>query len=231
MKNMKTELWQAVDLYYEDLLLPSDERFGLIEESVRDAGMPEIAISSLYGRLLEILIRTSGIKRVLEIGTLGGYSTAWLARGLPSDGSLISLEIDPERVKLAWKNLEAFTFKNQIEIREGDALQLMNEMVQSNQDPFDLVFIDGMKSQYPEYLDLSIQLSRPGTLIIADNVIKHGRIFNEEITTPGQEGMIRFHEKVASDPRLEGSVIQTVGQKGHDGLAFIWVKETRKQSQ
>lgn len=221
---MKTEFWLAVDHYYQDLLLPADKRFDLIEESVKNAGMPEIAVSPLYGRLLEILIKTFGIRRVLEIGTLGGYSTAWLARGLPSDGSLISLEIDPERARLARKNLEAFEFLQKIEIREGDALQLMYKMVQSNQDPFDLIFIDGEKSQYPDYLDMSIQLSRTGTLIIADNVIKHGRVFNKVIKTQSQKGITRFHEKVASDPRLEGSVIQTVGQKGHDGLAFIFVK-------
>ncbi len=223
---MNTKLWREIDNYYEKLLLPPDERFDLIQESVNNAGMPEIAISPLYGRLMEILMKTSGISQVLEIGTLGGFSTAWLAQGLPPEGKLISLEIDQERAELARKNLEAFGFGNQVEIREGDALQLMVEMIQTDQDPFDMIFIDGDKSQYPEYLDLSIQLSRPGTLIIADNVIKHGRVFNRQIDSPGQKGIIRFHEKVASDPRLEGSVIQTVGKKGHDGMSFIRVVQT-----
>ena len=186
--------------------------------------MPEIAISTLYGRLLEILIKTAGIQRILEIGTLGGYSTAWLCRGLSPEGSLISLEIDRERAELARKNLESFHFQCQIEIREGDALQVMADMAQANQDPFDMIFIDGDKSQYPEYLDLSLPLSRPGTLIVADNVIKHGRVFNQALTTRDQKGISRFHEKVASDPRLESAVIQTVGAKGHDGLAFIRVR-------
>ena len=222
---MNGKLWKSVDRYYKDLILPHDERFDRIEESVRKAGLPEIAISAPYGRLMEILIKTAGIQRVLEIGTLGGYSTAWLARGLTAEGTLISLEIDPERAKLARKNLEAFHFQNHIEIRVGNALQLMEEMVLSQQEPFDLIFIDGDKSQYPEYLERSLQLCQPGALIIADNVIKHGRVVNEVLETPNQKGIAKFHELVASDPRLEGSVIQTVGQKGHDGLAFIRVKE------
>lgn len=223
---MNGELWKSVDRYYKDLILPRDERFDRIEESVREAGMPEIAISAPYGHLMEILIKTARIRRVLEIGTLGGYSTAWLARGLPQGGSLISLEIDPERAVLARKNLEAFQFEAQIEIRVGSALQLMEEMAENDLDPFDLIFIDGDKSQYPEYLELSLQLCQPGTLIIADNVVKHGPVFNQEITTPSQKGITKFHQLVAASPQLEGSVIQTVGQKGHDGLAFIRVKET-----
>jgi len=223
---MKTELWEAVDHHYENLFIPSDDRFDKIEESVRNAGMPEIAISPLYGRLMEILIKTAGIRQVLEIGTLGGYSTAWLARGLPPEGSLISLEIDPRRAKLAWDNLQTFSFRDRIEIREGDALQLMAEMAASNHPPFDLIFIDGEKSQYSDYLELSIQLSRPGTLIIADNVIKHGPVVNKTIDTPSQKGITRFHEIASKDPRLEGSVIQTVGQKHHDGLAFFLVRYT-----
>ena len=223
---MTIELWKNVDRHYKELILPHDERFDRIEESVRKAGLPEIAISAPYGRLMEILIKTAGIRRVLEIGTLGGYSTAWLARGLPPEGTLISLEIDPERAKLARNNLENFDFKNQIEIRVGNALQLMEKMAQSHQETFDLIFIDGNKSQYPEYLELSLPLSRPGTLIIADNVIKHGQVVNQIIKTPDQKGVVKFHKMVASNPHLEGSVIQTVGQKGHDGLAFIRVKET-----
>jgi len=223
---MNDKDWQAVDDYYEELLLPADQRLNQIAESVRNANMPEIAVSPLYGRFMEILIKTAGMENVLEIGTLGGFSTAWLACGLPPQGRLISLEIDPERAQLARKNLEAFDFKDRIEIREGDALQLMTEMIESKEGPFDLIFIDADKSQYPDYLDLALQLSRTGTLIIADNVIKHGRVFNEAIETPSQQGIVRFHEKVASDPRLAGSVIQTVGRKGHDGLAFIRVRRT-----
>jgi predicted O-methyltransferase YrrM len=222
---MSKESFIAIDRYYEKLLLDDDPRFEQIHHNMIEAGLPSIQVSPLQGKLLQLLVQMHGSQRVLEIGSLGGFSTAWLARGLPLGGRLISLEIDRDRAALARKNLEAFDFGSQVEIREGDALQLMVEMAQTKQDPFDMIFIDGDKSQYPEYLDLSIQLSQPGTLIVADNVIKHGRVFNQVINTPDQKGISKFHEKVASDPRLEGSVIQTVGYKGHDGLAFILVKE------
>jgi len=228
---MNSGSWTNIDRYYEDLFLPSDKRLDLIEKTVQEAGLPDIAISPLYGRLMEIIIRSAEIHHVLEIGTLGGYSTAWLARGLPPDGLLISLEIDPVRAKLARQNLKAFPFQDQVEIREGDALQLMSEMIESGHSPFDLVFIDGEKSQYPEYLELSIQLSRPGTLMIADNVIKHGPVFNDVIDTPDRKGITSFHEKAAADHRLDTVILQTVGRKGHDGLAFIIVKDPAGSSQ
>ncbi len=164
-----------------------------------------------------------GIKRILEIGTLGGFSTAWLASGLPDGGKLISLELDPDRATLARQNLDLFEFNAKVEIWVGDAIHNMTEMIKTDQPSFDLIFIDGEKSQYPDYLDLAIQLSRPGTLIIADNVVKFGSIFNKTIESPSQIGTDKFHEMVAADPRLQATVIQTVGEKGHDGFSFIVV--------
>jgi predicted O-methyltransferase YrrM len=219
---MGITLWTEIDQYYQDLLTRPDPA---LEKAKMTPDLPDISLSSTQGRFLEIMVRSLGAKHVLEIGTLGGYSTAWLARGLPYGARLISLEIDPERAKLARENLNLFEFKAKVEVWVGDALHNMAEMTKIDQPPFDLIFIDGEKSQYTDYLDLSIQLSHPGTLIIADNVIKHGRIFNQEINTPSRIGITTFHEKVAAHPRLQAAVLQTVGEKGHDGFSFILVKE------
>lgn len=219
---MDKKLWTAIDEYYLDLLVKKDPA---LEKAKLAPDLPQLSLSSSQGRFLEILVRSLNPKHILEIGTLGGFSTAWLARGLSYGARLISLEIDPDRATLARQNLNSFDFKAKVEIWVGDALHNMTEMAKIDQPPFDLVFIDGEKSQYPDYLDHALQLSRPGTLIIADNVVKHGRIFNEDIETPSQIGISKFHELVANDPRLQAAVLQTVGEKGHDGFSFIVVLE------
>lgn len=221
---MTKDLWKAIDKNYVDLIVKPDPRFEEIQKNCREAGLPTISISNIHGRWLELLAKLMGAKYILEIGTLGGFSTAWLANALPYGGKLISLELDPGRATLARQNLNLFEFKAKVEIWVGDALHNMAEMANIDQPPFDLIFIDGEKSQYPDYLELSIPLSRPGTLIMADNVVKHGKIFNENLDTPGKEGTAKFHEMVAADPRLEATVLQTVGEKGHDGYSFIVVR-------
>ncbi|MCJ7735501.1 MAG: O-methyltransferase [Anaerolineales bacterium] len=215
------DFWTEIDQYYLDLLTKPDPRLGKILQNSMDAGLPAINISPSHGRFFEILVRSLHVKRILEIGTLGGYSTAWLARSLPTDGKLISLEVNPDHAALARENLSLFDFGQLIEIRIGEAVELMKEMVESTEDPFDMVFIDGEKSQYPVYLEFVLPLCRPGTLLIADNVVKHGRVFNKNIDTPSRVGITTFHEKVATDPRLQAAVLQTVGEKGHDGYVFI----------
>ncbi|MCK4826606.1 O-methyltransferase, partial [bacterium] len=167
---MNKETWTAVDKYYEDLIVKPDLRFKNIIQAALQAGLPTIQITPNQGAFLELLVRVTGAKRVLEIGTLGGYSTAWLAKGLPPDGSLITLEINPEHAAIAQKNLEDFEFVGKIELKVGDGLDSLKELVESGAGPFDLIFIDAEKSQYSKYLDWSIKLSRPGTLMIADNV-------------------------------------------------------------
>ena len=195
---MTKDLWKAIDKNYVDLIVKPDPRFEKIHQNCAEAGLPTISISYSHGRLFELLVKLMGAKYILEIGTLGGFSTAWLANGLPYGGKLISLELDPDRATLARQNLNLFEFKAKVEIWVGDALHNMTEMAKIDQPLFDLIFIDGEKSQYPDYLDLAIQLSHPGTLIIADNVVKHGWVINEEITTDSQIGITKFHEKVAS---------------------------------
>jgi len=223
---MIRELWKEIDNHYLDLIIKPDPRFEKIQQNCAKAGLPTISVSNIHGQWLKLLARLMGAKHILEIGTLGGFSTAWLASTLPIGGKLISLERDPDRSALARKNLDLFEFQAKVEIWVGDALHNMAEMANIDQPAFDLIFIDGEKSQYPDYLERSIPLSRPGTLIMADNVIKHGSVFNEDLLTPDQKGIGKFHEMVAADPRLEASVLQTVGEKGHDGYSFILVGDS-----
>jgi len=220
---MSKDLWNAIDEKYLDLIVKPDPRFEQIQQNCVEAGLPTISISNIHGRLFELLVKVMGAKYILEIGTLGGFSTAWFATGLPFGGKLISLELDPERATLARQNLNLFEFKAKVEIWVGDAIHNMTEMAKIDQPPFDLIFIDGKKSQYPDYLELAVKLSHTGTLIIADNVVKHGWVMNDEITTESQIGITKFHEMVAADPKLEATVFQTVGEKGHDGFSFILV--------
>jgi predicted O-methyltransferase YrrM len=220
---MNQEIWTAVDSYYEDLMVRSDPRFNKIIEASNEAGLPPISITANLGKLLELLVRFQGARRVLEIGTLGGYSTAWLARGLPPGGKLITLEIDPEHAAVAQRNLSLFEFSSSIDIRIGDALDTLRTLDKNREGPFDLIFIDANKSQYSEYLDWSIKLSRPGTAIIADNVVRRGNIVNENSEDPSVRGIRNFNLKVSREPRLRATVLQTVSTKGYDGFSLIYV--------
>ena len=220
---MKQEIWTAVDSYYEDLMIRPDPRFNKIIEASNEAGLPPISITSNLGKFLELLVRFQGAHRVLEIGTLGGYSTAWLAKGLPPGGKIITLEINPEHAAVARKNLSQFEFSGLIDIQVGDALDSLRTLDKDQEGPFDLIFIDANKSQYSEYLDWSIKLSRPGTAIIADNVVRRGNIINENSEDPSVNGIRAFNQKVSSYSRLRTTAIQTVSSKGYDGFLLIYV--------
>ena len=220
---MNQEIWTAVDSYYEDLMIRPDPRFNKIIEASNEAGLPPISITSNLGKLLELLVRFQGAHRVLEIGTLGGYSTAWLAKGLPPGGKIITLEINPEHAAVARKNLSQFEFSGLIDIQVGDALDSLRTLDKDQEGPFDLIFIDANKSQYSEYLDWSIKLSRPGTAIIADNVVRRGNIINENSEDPSVNGIRAFNQKVSSYSRLRTTAIQTVSSKGYDGFLLIYV--------
>lgn len=220
---MKQEIWTAVDSYYEDLMIRPDPRFNKIIEASNEAGLPPISITSNLGKFLELLVRFQGAHRVLEIGTLGGYSTAWLAKGLPPGGKIITLEINPEHAAVARRNLSQFEFYGLIDIQLGDALDSLRTLDKDQEGPFDLIFIDANKSQYSEYLDWSIKLSRPGTAIIADNVVRRGNIINENSEDPSVNGIRAFNQKVSSYSRLRTTAIQTVSSKGYDGFLLIYV--------
>jgi predicted O-methyltransferase YrrM len=217
------QLWTDVENYLDQLLVKPDVEFANVLAASKDAGLPAIHVNAGQGKLLELFVRFLGARRVLEVGTLGGYSTAWFAKSLPRDGYLISLELDPARAELARTNLDRFSFSCHLEIKVGDAVQSLRELHESNSAPFDVIFLDADKAQYGEYLDWSIKLSRRGTMIVADNVVRKGEIINENSEDPAIQGVRRFNEMVAADPRLQATAIQTVGSKGYDGFCLIYV--------
>lgn len=220
---MNKDIWTAVDHYYQDLIIKPDPRFEKILEVSNKEGLPTIQIPPSLGAFLELLIRGMGAKRVLEIGTLGGYSTAWLASGLPEDGHLISLEIDPKHAAVAKKNLSLFEFGDKVNIKVGKALESLSNMVEANLEPFDLIFIDAEKSQYKSYLDWSLKLSRPGTVMIADNVVRRGEVINETSNDSSVLGIREFNQSISEQSRLKATVLQTVGAKRYDGFTMMVV--------
>ncbi|MFN2113773.1 MAG: O-methyltransferase [Anaerolineales bacterium] len=220
---MNQDVWTNVDRYYTDLLVKPEPEFEQTNQDAREGGLPGIQITPPQGKLLETLVRFGRVKRILEIGTLGGYSTAWLARGLSPDGTLISLEIDPVHAEVARKNLTRFDFEPKVEIQVGDGRSLLRQLIDQGEDAFDLIFIDAAKDQYRTYLELALDLSRPGTLIIADNVVRRGNILNQGSEDTSVQGILQFNQFIAAEPRLTATVIQTVGEKGYDGFAFLMV--------
>jgi predicted O-methyltransferase YrrM len=220
---MSKELWSAVDDYYADLLVRPDEALEAALEASDAAGLPTIAIAPNIGKLLNLMARAMGARRILEIGTLGGYSTIWLARALPADGRLLTLDFDPKHTKVARGNIERASLSHLVEHREGPALDSMAQLVEAGEAPFDFIFIDADKESYAEYLESSLKLSRPGTMIVADNVVRAGKISEAASNDPLVQGIRRFNEALAAEPRLSATAIQTVGVKGHDGLAIALV--------
>jgi predicted O-methyltransferase YrrM len=225
MKKQQSESrqWAAVDHYFEQRLLLADETLDAALRANRDAGLPSIDVTPLLGRFLELLVRISGARRILEIGTLGGYSTIWLARALPEYGRLITLELEPRHAAIARENLARAGVLDRVEMREGPAAESLASLVAEHAPPFDLIFIDADKASYPDYLNWSLKLSRPGTVIVADNVVREGKIVDAESPDPNIQGVRRFTELMASDPRLSATVLQTVAGKGYDGFALAVV--------
>jgi predicted O-methyltransferase YrrM len=216
-------VWDAVDRYFVD-------RFGLsdpvLEETLRSteaAGLPTIQVSALQGRLLYLIAQIVGARRILEIGTLGGYSSIWLARALPPGGRLVSLELEPHHAAVARANIERAHLSDRVEVRVGRAIDSLDQLCAEGAAPFDLVFIDADKESYPEYLGASLQLARPGTVLIADNVIRNGTIIEPQHPDPRVQGIRRFFERMAAEPRLVAAPLQMVGSKGYDGWAIARV--------
>ncbi len=220
---MDLEHWTAVDEYITGLLLPADEALDATLADSAAAGLPDIAVSPPYGKLLTILARAVGAREVLEIGTLGGYSAICLARGLPSRGRLVTLEFNPLHADVARANIARAGLDERIEVRVGRATDTLAKLAAEERGPFDLIFIDADKTGYPDYLDWALRLSQPGTLIIADNVIRRGAVVDPDSEDPNVQGVRRFNERLAAEPRLSATILQTVGSKGHDGLAIAVV--------
>ncbi len=223
---MSQELWSAVDRYICDRLLVEDPVLDAALAASDAAGLPPIAVTANQGRMLELLVRIHGARHILELGTLGGYSTIWLARGLPPDGRLVTLEANPHYAEVARANIAAAGHGETVQMHVGPALETL-PVLASEGASFDLIFIDADKQNYPGYLEWSLKLSHPGTLIVGDNVVRDGAIVADEDDSRSADGVIlgvrRFYELLAAEPRLDATAIQTVGAKGHDGFALALV--------
>jgi predicted O-methyltransferase YrrM len=217
------DIWTQVDAYFGDLLAPSDATLDAALAANREARLPSIDVTPLQGKFLDLLVRITGAKRVLELGTLGGYSTIWMARALPEGGKVISLELDPHHAEVAQANLRYAGALDRVDLRVGRAADELRSLIASGADPFDLIFIDADKAGYPEYLELTLKLSRPGTVIFADNVVREGRVIQADNPDPNIQGVRRFIELVAAESRLSATVLQTVCGKGYDGFALALV--------
>jgi predicted O-methyltransferase YrrM len=218
------ELWTAVDRYLVDGHIPRDPLLDKAIESNNAAGLPTIDVAPNQGKLLNLLARIQGARRILEVGTLGGYSTIWLARALPSDGKLITLEVEPKHAKVAMANIERAGLSSMVELRLAPALDSLAQLHAEGTPPFDFIFIDADKQNIPAYLEWSLRLSRPGTIIITDNVVQKGAVIDPDDPDPRIQGVRRFFAMIAAEPRIDATTLQTVGTKGYDGFTLAVVK-------
>lgn len=218
-----SDTWHAVDDYFSGLLSPQDEALSGALAASEAGGLPSIAVSALQGRLLTLLAHVGGARRVLEVGTLGGYSTIHLARALPADGRVVTLELEPKHAAVARANLDRAGVGERVEIRVGAALASLEDMVAGKAAPFDLIFIDADKENIAAYFELCMKLSRVGTLLICDNVVRGGDVANAASTNAATVGTRRLIELMSGNPRLVATAVQTVGHKGYDGLAMAVV--------
>jgi predicted O-methyltransferase YrrM len=212
------ETWQDVDTYIVDKLAPPDEDLTAAQDAAKEGGLPAISVSAAQGKMLQVLVQLVGARRILEIGTLGGYSAIWMARALPADGKLISLEISPKHAEVAGASLERAGVADKVEIRVGAAIDSLPGL--TGEGPFDLVFIDADKASNAPYFEWAMKLSHPGTMIIVDNVVRNGGVLEEGSDNPDIVGTRRLFDAVAAEPRFNSTAIQTVGAKGYDGFVI-----------
>lgn len=220
---MTQQLWTSVDNYITDLFVPIDPVMKDVLATSEAAGLPSISVTPNEGKLLMLLAQICGARKILEIGTLGGYSTIWLAWGLVSDGTLITLESNAKHAEVARANIARAGLVGTVEVQVGPALDTLPQLVAQGRGPFDLIFIDANKDNYPEYLAWALKLSRQGTLIVADNVIRDGKVLDPTSIDPLIQGTRRFNQLLAEESRVKATVIQTVGGKGYDGIAIAIV--------
>jgi len=224
---MTQEIWSAVDHYITELFVPPDaaqnDALTAALEASEKAGLPAISVSASQGKLLHLLAKSIQARNILEIGTLGGYSTIWLARALGPGGRLMTLEADPKHAEVATANIARAGLADAVSVRLGRAAETLPKLKAEGRGPFDFIFIDADKPGYPEYFEWALKLSRRGTMMIADNVIRDGEVIEAANSNPGVQGIRRFHELVAAEPRVSATSIQTVGNKGYDGFTMILV--------
>jgi predicted O-methyltransferase YrrM len=222
---MSRERWAAVEEYFTGLLFPPDAALDAALADSVAAGLPPINVSAAQGRFLALVVRMTGARRVLEIGTLGGYSGIWLARALPPGGRLVTLEVDPRHADVARRNFDRAGLSDRIDLRVGPAQDALPALVSEGTAPFDFIFVDADKPRYVEYLEWSIRLCRPGGVIVVDNIVRDGEVVNERSTDARVQGVRRFNAALATDPRVDATALQLVGAKGYDGFAMMIVKE------
>jgi predicted O-methyltransferase YrrM len=218
-----TKDWDAVDRYYAELFAAADPVMDEVLAASRKAGLPDIQVSPLQGRMLMLLAQAAGAKRILEVGTLGGYSSIWLARALPKEGKLITLEYEPHHAQVAKDNIARAGLAAQVEIRIGAGVDSMKVLIAEASAPFDFIFIDADKPGYPAYLELALKLVKPGSLILADNMVRNGRVADAKSRDESVLGARKFNELVNANPRLSATAVQTVGVKGYDGFVLARV--------
>ncbi|EKX68619.1 O-methyltransferase [Streptomyces ipomoeae] len=218
-----SQAWDDVDDYFITQLSPNDESLAAALRDSDAAELPQVNVAANQGKFLQLLAQIQGARRILEIGTLGGYSTIWLARALPADGQLISLEYSPKHAEVACRNIARAGLDSLVEVRVGPALESLPRLADENPGPFDLVFIDADKANNPHYVEWALKLTRAGSVIVVDNVVRGGRVANADSTQPDVRGTRAAIELIGSHPKLTGTAIQTVGSKGYDGFALARV--------
>ena len=220
---MERALFISVDDYISRLFIPEDEALAAATATIKDSGIGDMSISPLQGSLLQLLVKLTRAAKILELGTFAGYSTIWLARGLPEQGRLITLEFSPVHADMAKKNIQRAGLDATVEIRIGKAIELLPELATESAGPFDLIFIDADKPPYADYFEWALKLSRPGTLIIFDNVVRDGKVLDPESTDPAVIGVQRLNKVLAADRRVTATIMTTVGVKDYDGMAIVLV--------
>ncbi|KUY82908.1 O-methyltransferase [Burkholderia cepacia] len=217
---MNQEHWNQVDAYFSATLVPSDDALDAALAASDAAGLPAINVAPNQGKLLQLLATIRGARRILEVGTLGGYSTIWLARALPPGGTLVTLELNPEHAKVATRNIARAGFAEVVTVVVGSAKDSLARLVDAGEAPFDFIFIDADKDNNPVYLDAALKLSRPGTVIVVDNVVRGGRVADPGNREPDVAGVRDGFARLAAAPNVTTTAVQTVGQKGWDGFSI-----------
>lgn len=221
---MNQQIWSSVDHYFSNRLIPADPTLEAVLRESDSAALPQIQVAPNQGKLLQLLAQMQGARNILEIGTLGGYSTIWLARALPGDGRLITLEANPTHAAVARTNIARAGLAHQVEIHLGKAVETLAQLVRQGRGPFDFIFIDADKRSSPDYLEWSLHLSRPGSVIVCDNVVRNGAVTDPNNPDGDIQGIRRFFDLLSENPRLSATAIQTVGSKGYDGFLLAIVQ-------
>jgi len=220
---METEIFEKVDAYISNLLAPEDKALTDTVKSHKAEGLPLISVTANQGKFLQVMAILCNAKKILELGTLGGYSTIWLARALPENGKLITIEFDKHHADVAKKNIDNAGLSKLVDVRVGKALEILPEIIAAKEGPFDMIFIDADKEPYAEYFEKALLLSRPGTLIICDNVIREGKVLDDNSPDERVQGVKRLNEMLAGNKKVTATILQNVGVKEHDGMAIAVV--------